>query len=200
MKVLVLSPYPDGLLKAFEGFSDEFVLTSSQIDCQYCIDNQFDFLVSYGYRYILKKDLLDLFPRRSVNLHMSLLPFCRGAHPVLWSILEGQFFGVTIHMLDHGLDTGNILFQQMTPLSLDQADSIATVYNGLGGAIELLFVQNWKFLRTGECSGWKQQGVSSLHVSRELENFLQYMPEGWDTTIFKFCELANVHHPLLSRN
>ena len=197
MKVLVLSPYPEGLLAAFDSFLDEFEVTSSQIDCQYCLDNRFDFLVSYGYRYILKQDLLDLFPCRAVNLNISLLPYCRGAHPVLWSIMDGHPFGVTIHMLDQGLDTGNILFQHATPTKLMQSDSFATVYSKLRLAIETLFVQNWKYIRTSECSGWEQQGLPTLHYSRELEQCLQFMPQGWSTPISVFCKLASLQHPLL---
>ena len=128
MKVLVLSPYPEGLITAFDSYSDEFEVISSRIDCQYCLENKFDFLVSYGYRYILKKDLLDLFPCKAVNLHISLLPYSRGAHPVLWSVMDGHPFGVTIHMLDQGLDTGNILFQRATPSILAESDTFAKIY------------------------------------------------------------------------
>ena len=197
MKVLILSPYPDGLLAAFEDFSDEVEVTSSKIDYQYCIQNKFNFLVSYGYRHILKQEVLDLFPCAAINLHVSLLPFCRGAHPVLWSIMDCRPLGVTIHMLDQGLDTGNILFQYATPSKLLQSDSFATVYKHLRAAIESLFVQNWKYLRAVECSGWKQQGVPTLHYSRELDQCLQFMPQGWDTPISLFCRLANLQHPLL---
>lgn len=200
MNVLVLSQYPAGLLRAFEPFSDVFEVTSSKVDLQYCIDKEFDFLVSYGYRYILGKDLLNLFPNRAVNLHISMLPYCRGAHPILWSVMDCLPLGVTIHMLDQGLDTGNILFQQLTPTRLSKADTFATLHRELCTKIECLFMQNWKFLRNSECSGWKQQGVPTLHRSDELEQCLKYMPQGWDTPISKFCELASIHHPLLYSN
>ena len=196
MRVLLLSPYPEGLLPALEAFCDEYVISTLPISPEYCSDEGFDFLVSYGYRHILTEDVLSRFPGKAVNLHISLLPSCRGAHPVFWSILEGKTLGVTIHMLDLGLDTGNILFQQVTPLQLEAGESFATLYKKQCKSIELLFNNNWKYLRTGECSGWVQQGFPSVHRSRELDNWLIYMPQKWDTTISNFCRLSSTNHPL----
>jgi len=127
MKVLILSPYPGGLLSALSDFGDDYAVISGPVTPQDCIDGDFDFLVSYGYRTILQNDVLSLFPYKAINLHISLLPFCRGAHPVFWSIVERQPLGVTIHQLDEGLDTGNILFQLVTPLSLEHDESFASL-------------------------------------------------------------------------
>lgn len=198
MKVLILSPYPESLLSALSDFGDEFAVLSDPITPQDCKNGDFDFLVSYGYRFILKSDVLSLFPRKAINLHISLLPWCRGSHPVFWSILEQKPLGVTIHLLDEGLDTGNILFQQITPLSLSQDESFSSLYRKQRDAIELLFKQSWKYLRTGECSGWRQQGVPTEHRSRELNDWLNLMPLQWDTPIADFCQNAGISHPLLA--
>lgn len=198
MKALILSPYPGRLLTALSDFGDEHVVLTGPISQQDCADGGFDFLVSYGYRYILKNEVLNLFPRRAINLHISLLPYCRGAHPVFWSILERRKLGVTIHLLDEELDTGNILFQHVTPLSISRDESFASLYRKQRDAIEFLFEHSWKYLRTGECSGWKQQGASTEHRSRELNDWLDLMPQQWDTPIADFCEKAGVSHPLLA--
>lgn len=198
MKVLVLSPYPQGLLPALEAFSDEYRVTTNPVTAEYCLNEGFDFLVCYGYRHILGKGILDLFACRAINLHISLLPFCRGAHPVVWSILDGKPLGVTIHLLDEGLDAGNILFQQVTPLCFEDNESFTTLYRKLCVAIESLFRHNWKYLRTGECSGWRQQGTPTCHRSRELHDLEKFMPRKWDTLIADFCRQAKIGHPLLS--
>ena len=198
MKVLILSPYPGRLLSALREFDDDYTVLAGPITPQDCVVGDFDFLVSYGYRYILKNELLRFFPRKAINLHISLLPYCRGAHPVFWSILERKPLGVTIHVLDEGLDTGNILFQQVTPLSLSQGESFASLYRKQRDAIELLFEHSWRYLRTGECSGWKQQGVPTEHRSRELNDWLDLMPGQWDTPIADFCQMAGISHPLLA--
>ena len=198
MKILILSPYPGGLLSALSDFGDEYAVLSGPITPQDCTDGDFDFLVSYGYRFILKNDVLRLFPRKAINLHISLLPCCRGAHPVFWSILERKPLGITIHLLDEGLDTGNILFQRVTPLSRSQDESFASLYRKQRDAIELLFEHSWKYLRTGECSGWKQQGAPTEHRSRQLNDWLDLLPQQWDTPIANFCEKAGISHPLLA--
>ena len=45
-------------------------------------------------------------------LHPSLLPIGRGADPIPWSIIDQQKQGITIHIIDSGLDTGKILSQK----------------------------------------------------------------------------------------
>jgi len=67
-------------------------------------------VVAYGH--ILKPDLLALPRRGMINLHPSLLPELRGPAPVEWAILNGlERTGVTIMLMDAGLDSGPILHQ-----------------------------------------------------------------------------------------
>ena len=67
-------------------------------------------VVAYGH--ILKPDLLAVPPRGMINVHPSLLPELRGAAPVEWAILNGlEKTGVTIMLMDAGLDSGPILHQ-----------------------------------------------------------------------------------------
>jgi methionyl-tRNA formyltransferase len=65
-------------------------------------------VVAYGH--ILKPDLLAIPRRGMVNVHPSLLPELRGAAPVEWAILNGlETTGVTIMLMDAGMDSGPIL-------------------------------------------------------------------------------------------
>jgi methionyl-tRNA formyltransferase len=65
-------------------------------------------VVAYGH--ILKPDMLAIPRRGMVNVHPSLLPALRGAAPVEWSILNGlETTGVTIMLMDAGMDSGPIL-------------------------------------------------------------------------------------------
>ena len=67
-------------------------------------------VVAYGH--ILKPDLLAVPRRGMINVHPSLLPELRGAAPVEWAILNGlEKTGVTIMLMDSGLDSGPILHQ-----------------------------------------------------------------------------------------
>lgn len=60
-----------------------------------------------------------------LNIHPSLLPAYRGPVPVFWQLRDGAESGVTIHYMDAGLDTGDIVAQAVVPLpdGISQADA-----------------------------------------------------------------------------
>jgi methionyl-tRNA formyltransferase len=68
--------------------------------------------VSALFGHVLPKALLESIDCQIINLHPSLLPIGRGADPIPWSIIDQQKQGVTIHMVNSGLDTGVILSQK----------------------------------------------------------------------------------------
>lgn len=72
--------------------------------------------VSAGYRAIIPQSVIDVFPNGIVNIHTSLLPFGRGAHPNAWAIYSGSPAGVTMHLIDEGVDSGPILHQVKVPI------------------------------------------------------------------------------------
>ncbi|MBW0016060.1 MAG: methionyl-tRNA formyltransferase [Mycobacterium sp.] len=62
-------------------------------------------------------ELYNLPPHGTLNLHDSLLPKFTGFSPVLWALISGETeFGLTIHRMDDGLDTGDILIQRSLPI------------------------------------------------------------------------------------
>lgn len=70
-----------------------------------------DFIIVAAYGKILPKEVLDIAP--CVNTHASLLPLYRGASPIQSAILNAdEISGVTLMMMDIGLDTGDILYQE----------------------------------------------------------------------------------------
>ena len=72
-----------------------------------------DLVVLAGYMHLLTKPFLDRFPERIVNVHPSLLPQFPGAHAIEDALAAGvDETGVTIHLVDEGLDTGPVLRQE----------------------------------------------------------------------------------------
>jgi len=62
-------------------------------------------------------ELYNLPPHGTLNLHDSLLPKLTGFSPVLWALISGESeFGLTVHRMDDGLDTGDILIQSALPI------------------------------------------------------------------------------------
>jgi phosphoribosylglycinamide formyltransferase-1 len=76
-----------------------------------------ELVVLAGYMHLLTKPFLDRFPCRIVNVHPSLLPRFPGAHAIADALAAGaDETGVTIHLVDEGLDTGPVLRQEAVPV------------------------------------------------------------------------------------
>ncbi len=79
-----------------------------------------DFLFSFYYRNMLKKEILDLPERGAYNMHGSLLPKYRGRVPVNWAIIRGEKeTGATLHVMNEKPDNGAIVDQQAVPILPD---------------------------------------------------------------------------------
>jgi len=86
-----------------------------------------DLFLSAGYGLILTPMLLSIPRLLAANFHASLLPFYRGRHPVFWALRhEERWVGVTVHAMDSGVDTGDILYQERVQTRWD--DSVASLY------------------------------------------------------------------------
>lgn len=80
-----------------------------------------ELIVVAAYGKILPVDILELPPRGCINVHSSLLPKYRGAAPINWAILNGENeSGVTIMYMAEGLDTGDMIAAESTPIALDE--------------------------------------------------------------------------------
>lgn len=85
-----------------------------------------DFLVVVAYGKILPQEVLDAPKFAPVNVHFSLLPKYRGAAPVNWAVINGEKeTGVATMLMDAGLDTGDILLVESTPIEKKTALDIA---------------------------------------------------------------------------
>jgi methionyl-tRNA formyltransferase len=80
-----------------------------------------DAIVIIAYGQIIPKPLLPI-PRLGwINLHASLLPKYRGAAPIHWAIANGETLtGNTTMRIDAGMDTGELLLQEETPIGRDE--------------------------------------------------------------------------------
>lgn len=128
----------------------------------------FDWIISYGYRHIIKKDIIDNIPNPIINLHISYLPFNRGSHPNYWSFVDKTPKGVTIHIIDYGIDTGPILVQKECYFS--KKDTLKSSYNKLKTEIEKLFFNNFDKIVSGELKAKKQIGIGTYHRKSDLPN------------------------------
>ena len=110
MKILALTnddnPILDIILKS--GCHVEAI--TKKIEPKDISDNGIDFIVSYRYRHIISPEVINEIGGKVINLHISLLPWNRGADPNFWSWLEDTPKGVTIHYVDKGINIGLYLY------------------------------------------------------------------------------------------
>lgn len=104
-----------------------------------------DLIVVAAYGLILPQAVLDVPPHGCLNVHGSLLPRYRGAAPIPAAILAGdQETGVTIMLMDAGMDTGPILSQAVCPIEPDDTTStLTTKLAELGAALLSQTLPRW---------------------------------------------------------
>ena len=82
------------------------------LDIDFLKKNDIDFIISYGYKYIISESVLNHMKDAIINLHISFLPFNKGYYPNLWSHIDSTPSGVSIHRIDKGIDTGEVLLRK----------------------------------------------------------------------------------------
>jgi len=96
-------------------FQPEKVKDQSFIKLFQKLDPEMVVVVAFGQ--ILPKVIIDHPPLKCLNIHPSLLPKYRGAAPINWPIIRGETkTGVTIMLMDEGMDSGDILLHEETLL------------------------------------------------------------------------------------
>jgi methionyl-tRNA formyltransferase len=123
--------------------------------------------VSVMFGYMLRAPIRSLFPRECVNLHPAYLPWNRGAYPNVWSIVERTPAGVTLHYVDEGVDTGDIIAQRR--VAVEPHDTGETLYRRLEAASLELFRDAWPLFAEGRAERSPQSGEGSYHRVKDVE-------------------------------
>jgi methionyl-tRNA formyltransferase len=128
---------------------------------------EWDLVISFGYRHIIKQEYLRTSKRPIINLHISYLPYNKGSHPNFWSFFENTPSGVTIHEIDKGIDTGKIIKQKYVNFK-EKENTFSKTYRRLIKEIEKMFIKYSEKIITGNYIPYKQRGVGTHHNSRDL--------------------------------
>ena len=126
-----------------------------------------DLVIVAAYGKLLPKPILDLAPLGCLNIHPSLLPRHRGPSPVATTILNGdQVTGVTIMLLDEGMDTGPLIAQHEFFLKGNETtDALTAALFKLGGTLLEESLPQWQ---SGALLS-EPQDESLASVTRKLE-------------------------------
>lgn len=170
---------------------EDAIYTEEKINIDFIKKINPNFIISYNYKYIISTGIIKFMNNKIVNLHISYLPYNKGTHPNIWSFLENTPRGVTIHYIDEGVDTGDIILQKKVIFDEDK-ETLKSSYEILHREIQTLFKENWKGIKKEQIKPKKQTGRGSKHYKRDLSIFEQFIKEkGWDISIKELKEKYN---------
>ena len=100
--------------------SDEFYEKVKKYNC--------DIFISLSFNQIFKKRIFNLPRLKTINCHAGKLPFYRGRNVLNWCLINDEKeFGITVHMIDEGIDTGDIILQRVYKIS--EEDDYKSILN-----------------------------------------------------------------------
>lgn len=161
--------------------SEEFIQIVQRFDC--------DLLVSMSFNQIFRSKIINMTPLKAINCHAGKLPFYRGRNILNWVLINDEKeFGITVHFIDEGIDTGDVISQQLYPI--DDDDTYATLLQkSYSGCADVLYKSIRQFVEgnvqrrpqlemhpTGFYCSQRKLGdevVNWDQTSREIFNFVR---------------------------
>ena len=186
MRVLLLGPESRNV--DVENFllsqNDEVISCNNKLSLNFLKENKIDFLISNGYGPIIKNPIISEYKNKIINMHISFLPYGKGLMPNVWSFFEGTPKGVSIHFIDEGIDTGNIIFQKQVEFS--DNETLKTSHDKLIQILADLLIEKWNDIKNNnfEIIDQKKMNVKVTYHNREdSEKLMACFPKRWDTPI-----------------
>jgi methionyl-tRNA formyltransferase len=134
-----------------------------------------DVFVTAAFGQILSKEILDIAPFGTINVHGSLLPKYRGAAPVQYALLKGEkTTGVTIMQTDVGIDDGNIFLQKSLQINHDDTtESLLKRIAELGGKA---LVETLDLLEKGQITSTPQNHelATKTRMLKKEKSFINF--------------------------
>ena len=134
-----------------------------------------DLFIVAAYGQILSKKVLEIPTFGCINVHASLLPRWRGASPIQSAILAGDdFTGVTIMMMDEGVDTGPILSQRTIPIDKQDTGLSLSTKLSKAGADLLVETLDKYFDRQIQPMKQNEQNASISRLLKKSDGLLDF--------------------------
>jgi len=132
-----------------------------------------DLVITFNYRFVMKKNILKNLKRPAINLHISYLPYNKGCHPNFWSFVENTPKGVTIHEIEQGLDTGPIICQKKIFFDYDKKknDNFFKTNNILLFEIQKLFLNKINQILKQTYVAKKQKKKKKIKNKKKLKKY-----------------------------
>jgi methionyl-tRNA formyltransferase len=120
--------------------------------------SQCELFVSMSFNQIFKPPITKLPQYGTINCHAGKLPFYRGRNILNWVLINNENeFGITVHFIDEGIDTGDILLQRTYPITLE--DNYNTLLGIAHRECALILYDAIKMLQTGNYQRISQETI-----------------------------------------
>lgn len=122
-----------------------------------------DLFVSMSFNQIFKRELMDMPPLKTINCHAGKLPFYRGRNILNWVLInDEQEFGITVHYIDEGIDTGDIILQKCYPIT-DEDNYNTLLTKAYNGCADVLY-EAIKMINRNELNIIKQKDIDEVGI------------------------------------
>ena len=151
------------------------------------LNYDYKLIISFGYNKIIKKSILKFVNCPIYNIHISYLPYNKGAHPNFWSFIDRTPNGVSIHKINENIDEGNIIFRKKIKFKNLKKHTFRSTYKDLILNAEKLFMKEFKNILNFKFKTIRTKSFGSIHYKRDLPKNLK----SWDVNIIKFLKKNN---------
>ena len=153
---------PDPVLKSMAAENNLDFITHEKINSQDFMDcmrgYQCDLFVSMSFNQIFQNALLNLPPLKTINCHAGKLPFYRGRNILNWALINDEKdFGITVHFVDEGIDTGDIIMQRN--YSITDQDDYASLLERARSEYAAILYDAIKVLQEGKVQPITQKSI-----------------------------------------
>ncbi len=133
--------------------SEEFVSVVKKYDV--------DMFVSMSFNQIFRSEMIHLPPLKTINCHAGKLPYYRGRNILNWALINDEKeFGITVHYVDEGIDTGDIILQRTYPIS-DEDNYASLLEKAYVGCAEILY-DAIKMIQEGTVKPISQNSIDKI--------------------------------------
>ena len=130
--------------------SADFIEKLSQYHC--------DLMVSMSFNQIFRREIIDITRYKIINCHAGKLPLYRGRNILNWVLINDEIeFGITVHYVDEGIDTGDIILQDVHVIS--DTDDYSTLLARSYSACASILYRSVCLFKKGSVVGKKQENI-----------------------------------------
>ena len=151
-----------------------------------------DLNISMSYDQILRRPILNSAPLGFINCHAGKLPYYRGRNVINWAIINNeQEIGLTVHYVDEGIDTGDIILQHVLPISWD--DTYGSVLEKVQEAFPDLLAEAVRLIEKNEVQRQPQAHLEGTYFGKRIpgDEWIDWS----DTSLNIYNKIRAITHP-----